>query len=447
MPAVINPLITDAGLAAAIAASGSGLQLAITHVALGAGQYTPSNSQTAMTDRREKAAIAGGMVSGTGSFRLSVLFPSWGAAAYNASEMGFYAGDPDAGGVLFAVYSTASGLIVNRTNIDYVASFAMQLTRVPAGSVTVTVDVSVSQAMAQLANHLGDVNPHNQYVRHDAPQGLSNAAKNQARRNLNAEPGGNHTLVAASRALTIDNAGLVVVDASGGSLNITLPLANAMLGTSFRVVRVDNNYGASVTVSRVGSDQLSWGAGTMVVFALAPGDSRELVSNGSNAWFSVAAREEGVGVGDLVFVHGATARPGTLKANGALLSRLAYPALFAFAEKEGLISEAGVGSWLSGRFSVGDGYTTFRIPDLRGDFIRCWDDGRGVDGGRVPGSWQAGLLESHSHGIPINGGTGLNYASPCASDPSSPDAMLATTSTGGAETRPRNIALLACIKY
>ncbi len=39
-------------------------------------------------------------------------------------------------------------------------------------------------------------------------------------------------------------------------------------------------------------------------------------------------------------------------------------------------------------FGVGDGSTTFNVPDLRGEFIRGWDNGAGVDSGRTFGSWQ-----------------------------------------------------------
>jgi len=64
---------------------------------------------------------------------------------------------------------------------------------------------------------------------------------------------------------------------------------------------------------------------------------------------------------------------GAMKANGALVSRTAYSRLFA---KIGTTHGAG------------DGSTTFALPDLRGEFVRGWDDGRGVDGGRAFGSAQ-----------------------------------------------------------
>ena len=57
---------------------------------------------------------------------------------------------------------------------------------------------------------------------------------------------------------------------------------------------------------------------------------------------------------------------GWLKANGAAVSRTAYGDLFA---KIGTV------------FGSRDGSTTFNLPDLRGEFIRGWDNGRGVDSG------------------------------------------------------------------
>jgi len=62
-----------------------------------------------------------------------------------------------------------------------------------------------------------------------------------------------------------------------------------------------------------------------------------------------------------------------------------------------IVSDA---SWLagsSGAFSTGDLSTTFRLPDARGEFIRGYDDGRGVDSGRVIGARQADSLKDHTH--------------------------------------------------
>lgn len=87
-----------------------------------------------------------------------------------------------------------------------------------------------------------------------------------------------------------------------------------------------------------------------------------------------------------------------------------------------------------------------KLPDLRGEFVRGWDDSRGVDTGRTIGSAQTDEFKSHSHNF-------FNIDSSAAAGTSSVRTNAgsgqgtATTSTGGTETRPRNIALLACIKY
>lgn len=129
-----------------------------------------------------------------------------------------------------------------------------------------------------------------------------------------------------------------------------------------------------------------------------------------------------------------TAPTGYLKANGAAVSRTTYAALF---------------SAIGTTFGTGDGSTTFNLPDLRGQFIRGYDDGRGVDSSRVFGSSQADDLKSHSHTVTVQqsvaGGGGYIRASETSTNGSMD--MSLVNATGGAETRPKNVALLACIKY
>lgn len=80
--------------------------------------------------------------------------------------------------------------------------------------------------------------------------------------------------------------------------------------------------------------------------------------------------------GDIKMVaHNKIPSSGWLKCNGSVLLRASYPVLF------GVI---GV-SWNSG----GETSSQFRLPDFRGEFLRGFDDGRGVDSGRVFGSYQS----------------------------------------------------------
>ncbi|MEI7376138.1 phage tail protein [Dickeya chrysanthemi] len=76
-----------------------------------------------------------------------------------------------------------------------------------------------------------------------------------------------------------------------------------------------------------------------------------------------------------------TAPAGWLKCNGQVFDKTRYPRL-------AQVYPSGV------------------LPDLRGEFIRGWDDGRGVDGDRALLSWQKGTLTiSDPNLISVNMGT------------------------------------------
>lgn len=144
------------------------------------------------------------------------------------------------------------------------------------------------------------------------------------------------------------------------------------------------------------------------------------------------ANLETVAPGAILPFARATAPAGWLKANGAAVSRATYSALF-----------AAIGT----TFGVGDGSTTFNLPDLRGEFVRGLDDSRGVDSGRVLGSTQGDAFRAHNHGVPAGGTSPGSVRLEVTSAGRNVTATQLSDSTGGAETRPRNIALLACIKY
>lgn len=137
----------------------------------------------------------------------------------------------------------------------------------------------------------------------------------------------------------------------------------------------------------------------------------------------------------------ATAQPpeGWFKANGDQVSRTVYSELF---------------SKIGTMYGVGDGSKTFNLPDLRGEFIRGFDDGRGVDSNRILGSSQNDEIKQHTHNL-IGGGadsvedfaTNPHYFTLGGYNHSESVWSNRISATGGSETRPRNIALLVCIKY
>lgn len=139
-----------------------------------------------------------------------------------------------------------------------------------------------------------------------------------------------------------------------------------------------------------------------------------------------------VPTGGLVYMPTSLPPSGYLKANGAAVSRATYAALF---------------SAIGTTFGAGNGSTTFNVPDMRGEFVRGLDDGRGVDSGRALGSWQEDMFKSHYHETDLEGpkldgpyryAGVMGYQGHITTN---------TFNTGGVETRPRNVAWLACIKY
>lgn len=195
------------------------------------------------------------------------------------------------------------------------------------------------------------------------------------------------------------------------------------------------------------------------------------VLRGNNTWGSPVGMESGA----CVLHWGPTAPTGTLKANGAAVALATYPGLIAIYCGDANNPTATWGFRCTNPANpTGSRSTTgthIVLPDARGEFLRGWDDGRGVDPGRNQWMSQAHALGSHTHTItdpkhqhtPIyegdGNGFGVNFGGLVRRIPFTTDAAavdVSTTSvatgitidsTGGAETRPRNLTPLICIKY
>jgi len=159
-----------------------------------------------------------------------------------------------------------------------------------------------------------------------------------------------------------------------------------------------------------------------------------LTSNGAGAapTFQDAAAAPGVPAGS-VFWFGANSPPtGYLECDGSAISRTTYADLF---------------TAISTTWGVGDGSTTFNIPDLRGEFVRGWDNSRGVDSGRSFASAQSDDVKPHSHTFTTYAGSTTGPTNPRGYGTSPEAGSTSTNNSTGTETRPRNIAMLPCIKY
>ena len=85
------------------------------------------------------------------------------------------------------------------------------------------------------------------------------------------------------------------------------------------------------------------------------------------------------------------------------------------------------------------------VPDLRGEFVRGWDNGAGVDAGRTLLSSQADEFKEHNHTIASFGRVSVN-PSGNQNPYYSRSGLENTSAVGGDETRPRNVALMYIIK-
>jgi len=150
--------------------------------------------------------------------------------------------------------------------------------------------------------------------------------------------------------------------------------------------------------------------------------------------------------GSIIMWPTTTPPTGYIECNGSAISRSSFSALFTV---------------LGTSYGAGNGSTTFNLPDLRGEFIRGWDNSKGVDTGRVIGSSQQDAFQGHWHDLKRQSGSthpgGHPFQSWHATGPNNPsytagvvNSPIADSSNGtprtASETRPRNIALMYCIK-
>lgn len=121
-----------------------------------------------------------------------------------------------------------------------------------------------------------------------------------------------------------------------------------------------------------------------------------------------------------------------IECNGALIDRTFYSSLFG---KIGTL------------YGVGNGTTTFQIPDCRGLVVRGWDHGRGLDPSRSLGNYQADAFPAHTHSTNF-GGSGViadgNFASP-GGGIADRTAGATNSSGSGSETRMKNISFMYTI--
>ncbi len=172
-----------------------------------------------------------------------------------------------------------------------------------------------------------------------------------------------------------------------------------------------------------------------------------------------------VAVGTVIWYAGSSAPTGYLKCNGDTIA-----------------NGSGTTQGVTANFAALYAIIGATLPDLRGEFVRGWDDGKGTDSGRTIRSSQAEAYKEHNHphdvslaydvddpghahDMTVRGsadsestsiGTGKSDQGNSSNQTTHSEttgididvsATIDINNAGGTETRPRNVALLACIKY
>lgn len=471
--------LTDAGLVLYTAAIASGIPVDLTSMGVGDGNgnpVTPDPEQTALVREVHRvflSSLAPDEADPTLMFADGVIPPDEGG--WTIREVGIFTVD----GTLFAVANfpdTYKPVEAEGSTRDLVIKFGMKLSN--AAAITLLIDVNIvtatrawvlstvtaallipggltNQVLAKDSNadgdfkwvDLGEIN-----VVVDVIQEPQTLAAAQTIVNL---------AICTTRGLAVYIEGVRLPQGAGvddweigaGGTSLTQIVLGKSYPATSRILMVQNEPAGA---ARAPLEQLE---------NLADLPDKPLARTNLDV-YSKAESAQLTPASAIMHFPRSTAPTGWLKANGAAVNRITYAALFAV---------------IGTTFGVGDGVLTFNLPDMRGEFLRGWDDGRGIDVGRTLGSAQSGqnLLHSHSGTIAAvanhnhNNGIYTRLLRPpyvgslTGSDTSysgteqavgagdSADIIaagghthtIAIDNDGGSEARPRNIAMLACIKY
>jgi phage-related tail fiber protein len=432
---------TTLGLAAMAAAEATGTPVTLTEMAVGDGNgnaVTPTEGMTNLVREMFRASINRVFQSPTdpNRFTAELVIPAT-AGGFVLREVGVF----DADGSLFAVGNlpdTYKPMASEGAFADTVVRLEFMVTN--ASVVTLQIDPSVAVATQQwISNHVTAAFMIPGGTTHQILRKKSNADGDTEW----ADPTDanvvvdtveeQQTLAAAQTAVT-----LTATTTYGLSLYIEgVRLRNDQWTphpTDETKLTLAASYPAGTKLTAV-QNEPAGSAPAPLVKALNLSDVPSKATARTNLdVYSKAEADQKAPAGAVVHFARSSAPTGWLKANGAAVSRTAYASLF-----------AAIGT----AFGAGDGFNTFNLPDLRGEFVRGWDDARGIDASRAFGSAQADELRAHTHTTTVNRDRGATTAGNAVygDEDYYGQNTLETSSTGGAETRPRNIALLACIKF
>ena len=408
-------VITNAGRAAIAQVGGAIGPVTLTKIALGSGGYTPTATQTALQTEIKRLDPSGSSVPVPGTISITAQDNS--ADSYSIKEIGLYTNN----NVLFAICAQTSVIMTKASGSAALFAMDFVMTNVPAGTVTVgNVGFTYSQATETAMGVLG----------------IATTAEAQA------------GIINTKIITPLRLAEVTATETRKGVIALANTTeAQALAPDATKALTVARLLDRTATTSRAGVVTLATNAQTQTGT-----DATRAVTPASLA----SAASLFVPPGAVLPFAMAVTPSGWLAANGAAVSRTTYPALF-----------AAIGTL----YGVGDGSTTFNLPDLRGYFVRGSATNADGTAAGTFGAKQADDFKSHSHtgstssngghnhtynntisNYTIRQGTGGDWPNVRATLDSNGQTSTVgnhshtITAEGGTENRPRNIALLYCIK-
>ncbi|NKF27031.1 phage tail protein [Pseudomonas sp. BGM005] len=207
----------------------------------------------------------------------------------------------------------------------------------------------------------------------------------------------------AGQALTASMRGVVLLDANTQAQTYTLPPANAATGVIDLIIRRVDNSRMRLRVQGTGTDRILFHThlsptGYPFLLLMGAGDWWHLRSDGKGQWWPIG-RADSTALGRPLFDTTMTFPPGGYgPINGDLLARAEWPWLWDLARTSGMLTTEAGRVGMEGGWTSGDEVSTFRIPEIRGEFLRYLDENRGVDVGRGAGSSQRATRVANSPG-------------------------------------------------
>ncbi|EMS0759245.1 phage tail protein [Klebsiella pneumoniae] len=373
-------LLTNVGAAKLANATALGEQVEITQMAVGDGNGalpTPNPAQTALVHELRRAPLNTLTIDpvNTNQIIAEQVIPE-DVGGWWIREIGLYDSDGD----MIAVANCAetykpllqegSGRMQVIRVILIVSSTQAVTLKIDPSVVLATrqyVDDQIIQVKAfvdqQLAAHIAAADPHKQY----APK---------------ASPALTGTPTAPTAAQTVNNTQIATtgfVKSAIAALVASSPAALDTLNELAAALGNDPNFATTVTNALAGKQPLD---STLT----------NLSGKTVNGILQYLGLGEGAPAIGVPFFWPSAAMPNTvidswssmvfLKFNGAKFSATDYPVLAKV-------------------------FPALALPDARGDFIRIWDDGRGIDVGRTLLSGQSHTIMDHAHNMELWTGDGL----------------------------------------